>query len=735
MAANTKGLIYYKLDTDKYGYPGDITKNCGLRGEEVDSNFNFLRGQDIKEVMFDDNNLVIVKYDGEKLTAIKTPEAELPNYVFTYDKENGILTIIAPNKEETILSGFTPTVNIYTYHDYTLDGTGSLTTPLKLNENLMTGRYKPAIRLIDTTIVNDNGEFETLPSKNVAKHDRYVTKEKISKFGKLYPLTGVELIEKRLREINSEWRVPTKDDWNTIISIDETSGTALKAINYWEAYNNEILADDKYSFSVLPVGYAGNRGKDFYGSFGKETAFWTISKDNVEKESFVKLFKYDSKNVENRTWGENYLLSLRLVKDFKNNNFNNIEIIDGLNVTCVHIPGTELIWTKYNVGFSHAEYEGFTPEVWEDLEMDNNDIRYFINEWDGENWIKREMAQGEGVVLHNGKFGDMHEWLLKDNELVDITEIINIDVQNQITEIQNDIDDKIVLLTSNLETAVGNLEEKFTEAIENKVSSITTSGIAHNENVLANVIDTIEDKIVELSQKETEIIGNINNLELLSHQHDNKDIIDVIDNEKIDKWDNAEQNAINVATAHALSLNNAMNDRIVSLENDSHKHENFTTLNKINEVSIAKWNDAEQNAVGIANAYTDKEIVNLNNTLEREVQLLQTSAHTHTDYIALNRITNEKINVWDSVENEVKKYSDETFLRKDIAEATYVTFSRLSTQLRELSDRISILEGKMEQTISYIEGTGGEISVTKSGNVATVSFDPNAEFEATFEEE
>jgi hypothetical protein len=345
------------------------------------------------------------------------------------------------------------------------------------------------------------------------------------------------------------------------------------------------------------------------------------------------------------------------------------------------------------------------------------------------------MAQGEGVVLHNGKFGDMHEWLLKDNELVDISEIINIDVQNQITEIQNDIDDKIILLTSNLETAVGNLEEKFTEAIENKVSSITTSGIAHNENILANVIDTIEDEIVELSQKETEIIDNINNLELSSHQHDNKDIIDTINNEKIAKWNDAEQNAINVATAHTLSLNNAMNDRIVSLENDSHKHENFTTLNKINEVSIAKWNDAEQNAVGIANAYTDKEIVNLNNTLEREVQLLQTSAHTHTDYIALNRITNEKIDVWDSIENEVKKYSDETFLRKDIAEATYVTFTRLSTQLRELSDRISILEGKMEQTISYIEGTGGEISVTKSGNVATVSFDPNAEFEATFEEE
>ena len=45
---------------------GDITKNCGLRGEEIDGNFNFLRGNDIKSISFDENGtMYLTKYNGE----------------------------------------------------------------------------------------------------------------------------------------------------------------------------------------------------------------------------------------------------------------------------------------------------------------------------------------------------------------------------------------------------------------------------------------------------------------------------------------------------------------------------------------------------------------------------------------------------------------------------------------------------------------------------------------------
>ena len=66
MATNTNGIIYYKLDANIHGYPGDTTKNCGLRGEEIDGNFNFLHGNDIKSISFDDNGtMFLTKYNGE----------------------------------------------------------------------------------------------------------------------------------------------------------------------------------------------------------------------------------------------------------------------------------------------------------------------------------------------------------------------------------------------------------------------------------------------------------------------------------------------------------------------------------------------------------------------------------------------------------------------------------------------------------------------------------------------
>jgi hypothetical protein len=188
MATNTNGLIYYKLDASTHGYEGDVTKNCGLRGEEIDGNFNFLRGHDIKSISFDEKGcLYLTRYDGVILTA---KQAETPNYDFSYNQETGTLTIVTPDGKEIVLDGFKITTNIYA--DYTINGNGLQDNPLSISNLAKPGRYLPAIKLINTIETNDNGTFDTLPIENNAKHDRYVTKEKISRFGKLFPLSGVK---------------------------------------------------------------------------------------------------------------------------------------------------------------------------------------------------------------------------------------------------------------------------------------------------------------------------------------------------------------------------------------------------------------------------------------------------------------------------------------------------------------------------------------------------------------
>ena len=548
MATNTNGIIYYKLDANIHGYEGDITKNCGLRGEEIDGNFNFLRGNDIKNIEFDEKGtlyltkhngeilsatqvetpefdiksiefdekgtLYLTKHDGEILSAeqVETPECECEcEYDFEFDKNLGILTIKKPDGNVIVLDGFKmPTNSIF--HDYTITGDGSYETPLSLANIIKTGRYRPAIKLIDTT-----NSDETLPTENITKHDRYVTKEKVSRFGKLYPLSGVEAIEKRLKEINSEWHVASKEEWdellnaidcanpnhdNTISNVElgEFAGSALKAVGYWkENEDGKVLSEDSYGFSIFPVGYCGNRGKNYYGSFGEATAFWTTTVEDNHKDMFVKTFDYDKETVGQRTWGENYYLSVRLVKKFTGNNFCDVEVIDGFTSACVHVPGTNLIWTKENISFSQPQYDGFTPEEWAQFENNKNvensyTIRYFVNDWNGVGWDRQEIKEGEGIVLYEGDNGAMHEWLLVDGELIDSALLI----KNEFNEI--------------LEKAEKALQEEIAQRIEadNQILASLSEEVKNREEVNSLIWESFENETKRAQEVEGQLWDNVN---------------------------------------------------------------------------------------------------------------------------------------------------------------------------------------------------------------------------------
>ena len=99
------GVTYYKLEQR---YEGDVTKGCGLSGTEIDANFHFLRGYDVKDVSFADGLLTIERVNGEPIVVSGlpeyvesligdalsgyTPEISLEDSAF--DRETGILTIV-----------------------------------------------------------------------------------------------------------------------------------------------------------------------------------------------------------------------------------------------------------------------------------------------------------------------------------------------------------------------------------------------------------------------------------------------------------------------------------------------------------------------------------------------------------------------------------------------------------------------------------------------------------------
>lgn len=103
------GITYFMLDTNIYR--GDHTKNCSLTGGEIDKNFNFLRGMDIINGYFDENNgLHLINLGGEDIGPITglTFEEPVLNIDFSgtsYDNETGILNLCI-NGETVQLEGF-----------------------------------------------------------------------------------------------------------------------------------------------------------------------------------------------------------------------------------------------------------------------------------------------------------------------------------------------------------------------------------------------------------------------------------------------------------------------------------------------------------------------------------------------------------------------------------------------------------------------------------------------------
>ena len=618
MAANINGLIYYKLDAQSHGYPGDITKNCGLRGEEIDGNFNFLRSHDIKSISFDEyGTMHLTRYNGEILTA---KQADTPEYDFNYNPENGKLTIVTPDGKEITLDGFKVTTNVY--HDFTLDGHGSQEFPLEVSNLAKTGRYKPAIKLLDTTLEDENGRrLESLPTENVAKHDRYVTREKISRFGRLFSLSGVEKIAERLERISSEWHIPTKEEWDEMLNVidcatpdhdktesnvylGEFAGSALKSTTYWEpTKTGKVLSEDKYGFSIYPVGYCGNRGTKYYGSFGESSCFWTSTEEDNHKDMYVKTFDYNSEAVGQRTWGENYYLSVRLAKTFTGNNFNDAEDIDGFTSNCIHVPGTSTIWTKENIAFSQEQYDGFVPEEWEKYENIETDeqsyvVRYFVNDWNGNGWDKHEIKEGEGIVLYEGVNGRMHEWLLVNGELVDTSILLKEEFYEELDELNAKIEQEIADRTNADAVLDAKIEQEITDrtnadtALNDKLDAETTNRIESDE-VLTGLINVLRNDLTDETTQRVEEDARINRRlddEIAMREHVDNQITETLDKEIIDRT-NADavldakiEQEISDRTVADTALENALqteiNERVAA---DNVLQANINTEQKLRE--------------------------------------------------------------------------------------------------------------------------------------------------------
>ena len=128
------GITYFKLRSE---FPGDYTKNCGLLGNEIDENFYFLRGYDIKEVSYDpETKILTIKRVDDDYEPIEIPlgdEIAKDRPDFSYDKDKGELLVSYPDGTEVAVDGFFIENDLKVSTNPSIKGDGRPSNPLRLS--------------------------------------------------------------------------------------------------------------------------------------------------------------------------------------------------------------------------------------------------------------------------------------------------------------------------------------------------------------------------------------------------------------------------------------------------------------------------------------------------------------------------------------------------------------------------------------------------------------------------
>ena len=349
----SKGLYYYKLQSP---YPEDVTKNCKLTINEIDSNFLSLKDEDIKSAVFDKESkaVILTRNDGNTI-AVDLSDA---TYNLNVDKDctdSGVtltITFDGKNGQESFTINNIVTADTFknviennvlskVITDGTLKGDGTVTAPLGINGTEKTGVLAPVKEVIDLT----NGRKLPTAAK---KGTRYLTIEYINDYGYLYNVAALSKISNAAKADGKGWRVPSKADWDALLdSIEPCSyanhetaschaelgryaGKYLKSECGWVGQedcacastkpmngcelpstdNSYVDTDDdtvppqtvdtpkgidKYGFGIFPSGYAMLDGynRPRFRDYKNTAIFWTTSHVYGDENQDIYVKKFD----------------------------------------------------------------------------------------------------------------------------------------------------------------------------------------------------------------------------------------------------------------------------------------------------------------------------------------------------------------------------------------------------------------------------------------------------------
>lgn len=432
----TEKITYYTTPDTIYDNDVDVVKGTSLSGKEVDKNFNTLEGRDIKGVAFsEDKKTLFFTLWNNTTISCDSPISDLNSINADYNRETGVLTFCVNGDLDNpvVVSGFmTPesiqhiveTSSVFT--DNTLEGNGTITSPLHIARMEKTGVYKPIKDIVDE-----------LP-EDATVGDRYVINDEIDMNGSLYNYNGVRHIIQYLESIDSDWHVARKVDFDDMLNafepnpIDRTH-CSTHTPDWLGEYAGAYVSKPEYGFNVNYCGYATEEEDMHVVWNNKREIWWTASHERGRSAYVKRLDKNNDAVYQDIIDGDQYF-SVRLVRDITPSETYGAEEIMGKNYQVVAMPSIKQglrLWINVNfnsellditeeveVHEEHKDKCSGTVTVIDDVETvvtvagHDSENRYKPEEWesqpvtylceyDGTKWIKQQINDYDAFFVEN----------------------------------------------------------------------------------------------------------------------------------------------------------------------------------------------------------------------------------------------------------------------------------------------------------------------------------------------
>ena len=427
-------LFFYKLLST---YPKDITKNCKLLPNEIDHNFATLEDNLISAVTFDNetNNLVLTRMNGEALTV---------------NLDNIVQKPCCCDETEIV----------------------AVELPMKLEAK--TGFHKPVKEFINLV---DKNEGMPYPSTLKVGY-RVLSKEYYNENGNLYNFKSAMAINDSLK---NGWHIPSLEEWNAMLNEMElcerhkTHDTLAEGYfgkyagkfaknDKWEKADcievdnvvldngtNEELAEkkinpngiDKYGLNIGPTGFKRTNCVDLIDE-KIDGLYFTTTVNDLLNAPYLKKFKNDKAQVGTLIGSSKNYYAIRLVKEYNSNEYSEYQTIDGLTYRTVVLKGLDgkyYVWLASNFRSQRYDYYKLKNE---------SNVVYYINEWNGEEWLKWRLGEREEiVVLENHQQKNAKKYVLVGKDLVEIKDDTTVETPTLFKDLgtygENDDLDLIVL--------------------------------------------------------------------------------------------------------------------------------------------------------------------------------------------------------------------------------------------------------------------------------------------------